>query len=130
MRTMQIQPRNTPRSTVARARRGALGLLAALACAALISACGSSSSSSSSSSSTSGKVNLNTARVEHSIEASILTQRHLSSTVVCPAVVAQEAGVKFECKATVHSAKKKPDVVTPFEVTVTNTKGYVTYVGK
>jgi len=106
-------------------------VLAALACAALISACGSSSSTSSSStSSTSGTVHLNIARVETSIEQSILTQRHLSSKVVCPAVVIQEPGVKFECKATVASAKKKPAVVTPFEVTVTNSKGYVTYVGK
>ena len=99
-----------------------------LASAALVGACGSSKSSTTSST---AKTNLNTVRVAHSIAESILTQRHLKATVACPELVAQEAGKTFECKATIVSAKKhaKP-LVTPFVVTIQNSKGYVTYVGK
>jgi len=135
MRAMQTQTRNAQRTIIAsRTLRGASAALAALACAALISACGSSGSSSSSSTASTAKttvttVHLNTARVASSIEQSITAQRHKVSHVVCPAVVVQAQGVKFECKATVINPGKA-SVVTPFLVTVTNSKGYVTYVGK
>ncbi len=93
-----------------------------------MSACGSSKSSTSS---TAAKTNLNTARVERSIKQSILSERHLTATVVCPATVVQEAGKTFECVATTRTVKKPVKVVkTPFVVTVTSSKGYVTYVGK
>ena len=114
-----------------RARRTASIAATALACAALMSACGSSGTSSSSTGSTATKTHLDTARVERSIEQSILTERHLHSKVVCPAVVLQEAGKTFECIATTRSAKRPATVKeTPFLVTVQNSKGYVTYVGK
>jgi hypothetical protein len=109
-----------------RVRRGAVAALAALAGAALISACGGSSSSSSS-----AKTNVNTARVAESIEKSVLSERHLHSTVVCPKAVPQEAGRTFECIATTKSTKAPFTVVkTPFVVTVQSSKGYVTYEGK
>src|SRR2546423_7250151 len=101
--------------------------LAILACGGLLAACGSSSKSSS----TNGKTNLNTARVQRSIEQSILTQRHLRAKVVCPAAVPQEKGRTFECVATTETIK--PPVKkgkTPFVVTVQNANGYVTYEGK
>jgi hypothetical protein len=106
--------------------RGAIAAVAALAGAVLISACGSSSTSS-----TTGKTNLDTARVAASIEQSVLSQRHLHATVVCPAVVPQQAGKTFECIATTKGTKA-PFAVnkTPFIVTVQSNRGYVTYVGK
>ncbi len=123
--------------SVPRVRRAAGLALAALACAALMSACGSSASSSSSGSSTSSasgsttNIDLNTTRVAHSIEQSILAERHLASTVVCPSGVPQEAGRTFECVASTASAKKPGTLVkTPFVVTIQNKNGYVTYAGK
>lgn len=116
------------RHSVAGARRGAGVAAAALACAALLGACGSSKSSTSS---TAKKTNLDTARVARSIEHSILVQRNLESKVVCPAVVAQEQGKTFTCIATTRGIKPPHTVgKTPFVVTVTNDKGYVTYAGK
>ena len=107
--------------------RGAGASVTALACVALLSACGSSSSSSTSTT----KTNLNTARVALSIEQSILTERHLHSKVVCPAAVPQEQGKTFECIATTQTTKPPvKSVTTPFVVTIQNSKGYVTYVGK
>jgi hypothetical protein len=111
----------------ARVRRGAVVALTVLACAGLLSACGSSGSTSS----TQAKTDLNIAHVERSIEQSILTQRHLKATVVCPTAVPQETGKTFECVATTRAVKKPyGPVKTPFVVTVQNSKGYVTYVGK
>jgi|SRR6266571_9084536 len=113
-----------PRQGVAHLRCGVL--LVALACTALMSACGSSKSSTSRT-----KTNLNTARVAQSIEQSIVAQRHLQATVVCPPTVVQEKGKTFECLATIQSAKPPGKVIkTPFVVTVQNASGYVTYVGK
>lgn len=104
-------------------------VFAALAGAVLISACGSSKSSTSSSAA--AKTNLNIARVQRSIEQSIATQRHLTSTVVCPAVVPQETGHTFECVATTHTATKPVKTgKTVFVVTEQNNKGYVTYEGR
>jgi hypothetical protein len=109
-------------------RRGALPI-AAVACAALLGACGSSKSSSSSATATKG--NVNTAQVALSIKESILAQRHLAATVVCPPTVAAEPGKTFECVATTRSTKKPfAAIKTPFVVTVKNSKGGVTYVGK
>ncbi len=125
-------PLTTPSiALVARARRRATVAVAALACAALaalLSACGSSSSTTST---TAVKTNLNIPRIVRSIEANILAQRHLHSTVVCPTVVPQEAGKTFECIATTRATTKPFTVLkTPFVVTIQNDKGYVTYVGK
>jgi hypothetical protein len=101
--------------------------LAILACGGLLTACGSSSKSSSSN----GKTNLNTARVQRSIEQSILTQRHLRSKVVCPTAVPQEKGRTFECIATTETVKHPvKQGKTPFVVTIQNDNGYVTYEGK
>jgi hypothetical protein len=102
--------------------------LALLACTGLISACGSSSKSSSSSAS---KTNLNTARVAQSIEKSIVSQRRLHAKVVCPTAVPQEKGRTFECIATTRTIAKPVKVgKTPFVVTIQNSSGFVTYVGK
>lgn len=82
-------------------------------------------------SSTSTPTTVNTAQVARSIEQSILAQRHLPSTVVCPAAVAAEKGKTFECIATTRSTKKPfHPVKTPFVVTIQNNRGGVTYVGK
>lgn len=123
---MPIDPSLSNAPARARGRRAACVTLAVGGAALLLGACGSSKSSSS----TATKTNLNTARVAHSIEASILAQRHLVATVTCPAVVPQEQGRVFECTAVIHNAKSKKTTTTPFEVTVQNSKGYVTYVGK
>jgi hypothetical protein len=130
MRAMHVDPTVSSGVSVPRVRRAAGLALAALACAAVMSACGSSGSSGSTPSSTT-KIDLNTTRVEHSIEQSILAERHLASTVVCPSAVPQEAGRTFECVASTPSAKKPGTLIkTPFVVTIQNKNGYVTYAGK
>lgn len=122
---MHIKP-TTQRTVSVRARRGAIGSVAVLACAALFSACGSSNSSSSTT-----VANLDTQRIASSIEESVLNERHLHVTVSCPAAVPQEKGKTFVCIATGHTTKKPITVVkTPFKVTVENDKGYVTYKGE
>jgi hypothetical protein len=124
---MHLQIANTSIAHTVRPRRGAAVACVALACAGLLSACGSSGSTTS----TQAKIDLNIAHVERSIEQSIFSQRHLKATVVCPAKVAQEAGKTFECVATTAAIKAPHGPVkTPFVVTVQNSKGYVTYVGK
>jgi hypothetical protein len=124
---MQIQ---TPTFSTTRAvspRRGASVAATALACAVLVSACGSSSSNGSGAATT----NLNTAHVAVAIEQTVLEKRHLHSKVVCPASVPQEAGRTFECIASITAAKAPHAVTsTPFLVTIQNSRGYVTYVGK
>jgi hypothetical protein len=95
--------------------------LACVACAGLIGACGST---------TEKTTYLDVGRVERSIERSILAERNLLATVVCPTRVVQRPG-KFPCIATTVSAKKPhKSVKTPFLVTIHNDKGYVTYIGK
>ena len=104
--------------------------VAALACAALISACGSSSSSSTSSAPT---TTVDTARVASSIEQTVLVKRKLHVKVVCPTAVPSEVGKTFECLATPTGATGTTGTTgtpVPFVVTVQNSKGYVTYVGK
>lgn len=94
-----------------------------LMCVGLTAACGSSSSSGT----TKG---LDVARVARAIEHSITNQRHLKSKVVCPAKVLQKPG-RFACIATTFSPKKPHrEVKTGFLVTIHNSSGYVTYVGK
>ncbi len=101
---------------------------AVVACAALISACGSTAGSASTAQAR--HTNLDVARVERSIQQSIMSQRHLESKVVCPAKVAQRPG-KFPCIATTFAAKRPhKETKTPFVVTIHNSAGYVTYVGK
>lgn len=65
---------------------------------------------------------LNTDKVERSIQASILSQRHLSSTVSCPVNIIQKSGVVFDCVATV--GRRRFTVV----VTETDGRGHVVYV--
>jgi len=130
---MHIEP-STPTSSISRAisravrgPRGALLAASALACAALLSACGSSSSTTGS---TATKP-VNSSQVERSIEESVLRERHIQTTVVCPAAVPAKKGQTFECIATSHSTTKpSTESKTPFIVTVQNSAGYVTYVGK
>jgi len=97
--------------------------IATVACAASLGACGSSGSSTTA-------TYLDVTRVERSIQHSIMVQRHLASTVVCPTRVRQRPS-NFACIATTYSAKKPhKKIQTPFLVTIHNDKGYVTYVGK
>jgi len=123
---MNIEPTTTRSARVGRLRGAGLAA-SALACAALLGACGSSSSSST----TTAPTNLDTARVQLSIQQSILSERHLQAKVVCPTTVPQETGKTFECIATTTTKTTPPKTVTtPFVVTIQNSKGYVTYVGK
>jgi hypothetical protein len=103
----------------------------AAACGGLICGCGSGSShTTAAGSSSTVSTYLDVGHVERSIERSIRSQRHLAATVVCPAKVVQKPG-KFACIATTYSAKKPhKKTETPFLVTIRNSKGYVTYVGK
>lgn len=71
---------------------------------------------------TSTPVILNTVAVERSIEASIRSQRHLASTVACPVNILQEAGVVFECVASIGRRHF------PVVVTETDSKGHVAFV--
>jgi len=74
---------------------------------------------------------VNTTQVAASIEQSILKERKLKATVVCPASVLAEKGKTFECIATTHETKPPHAAVqTPFIVTIQTNAGYVTYVGK
>jgi hypothetical protein len=90
-------------------------------CTGLIGACGST---------TKRTTYLDVGRVERSIERSILAERNLRSTVVCPTRVVQQPG-KFPCIATTFSDRQPhKSSKTPFLVTIHNDKGYVTYIGK
>ncbi len=66
---------------------------------------------------------LDTARVAAAIRQSILSQRHLRSTVACPGEVLQQAGVAFACSATVAGRSYR------FAVTEVDGDGHVRYVG-
>jgi len=94
------------RRLIPRFRLLALALVASIA----LAACGSS-----------GGSNLDTARVEHAVAASILAQRGLRTTVTCPSEVPIKTGYTFTCEA-------KLDVGSyPVTVVVTNSKGHVRY---
>jgi hypothetical protein len=67
---------------------------------------------------------LDVAKVRQAIGASILRQRHLHSTVACPAQVLQQAGVRFTCIAMVNG---RPH---PFDVTEIDSDGHVRYLGR
>jgi len=87
----------------------------ALGVVLLLAACGSKSSSTSSEF-------LNTTQTKRAIEASILEQKGLHATVVCPSEVIREKGVTFTCVATTPNGVK-----TPFHVVEANDRGYVEY---
>jgi len=61
--------------------------------------------------------------VERAIQKAILKERHLHSTVSCPAPILQEKGLKFTCTATTKKGSG------PFTVTEVNSIGGVTFVG-
>jgi len=67
-------------------------------------------------------VTLKIVKVERAIRESISHQRHLSSTVVCPTEVLQQAGLTFTCEATVNGKQY------PFTVTEIDSDGHVRYV--
>ncbi len=69
-------------------------------------------------------VALDTARVQRTIEASILAQRGLHAKVRCPASVLQKKGLSFTCKASVGAKSY------PFAVTQVNGHGYVKFIGR
>ena len=117
-------------SSLPRVLRGAATAGAVLASVALISACGSTGTKSGSATPT--KVtSLNTTTVASSIVNSIYSQRKVHAKVICPPAVPQEAGRTFDCTAETVSAKAPSVLIkTPFVVTIQNSKGYVTYVGK
>jgi hypothetical protein len=93
-----------------------------------VSACGGSSSTSEG---TTPKANVDTPKVAVSIEQTILTKRHLKSTVVCPAPMPAVVGSTFECIASVTAAKAPHTVTkTPFVVTIQSPRGFVTFVGR
>lgn len=63
-------------------------------------------------------------KVRAAIASSILSQRHLRAAVRCPKEVLQRAGITFTCTATVNGKSY------PFEVTETDDKGHVRYLGR
>lgn len=95
--------------------RWAAAAILALAAGSLLVACGSGSS-------TTNSEFLSTKQTRGAIEESILAQRHLHATVVCPAEVVREKGVTFQCVATTPNGAK-----TIFHVVETNSRGYVEY---
>ncbi len=110
------------RSGVASVARTWRVIAVSLAIAGLLGACGSGSAT--------RTTYLDTADVAAAIQRSILAQRHLKSTVVCPAKVVQKPG-RFPCIATTVAAKPPHKTIkTPFVVTIHNDSGYVTYEGK
>lgn len=70
---------------------------------------------------TSNPVILDTERVELAIQASILTQRHLHSSVSCPVNIEQRQGVRFYCQATVGRRAY------PVLVSQVDDRGHVTF---
>jgi hypothetical protein len=67
---------------------------------------------------------LNTAKVQRAIRASIHHQRHLRSTVSCPAEVLQQAGLAFACNASVNGRSYR------FAVSEIDGRGHVRYVAQ
>ncbi len=95
--------------------RSAAAAILALAVGCLLVACGSGSS-------TTNSEFLSTKQTRGAIEESILAQRHLHATVVCPTEVVREKGVTFQCVATTPNGAK-----TIFHVVEANSRGYVEY---
>jgi hypothetical protein len=98
-----------------RTRTGAAAVASMLLLTFALAACGSKSSTTSSEF-------LNTGQTKGAIEESILTQRHIHATVVCPSEVVREKGAKFDCVATTPNGAR-----TVFHVTEANARGYVEY---
>lgn len=71
---------------------------------------------------TSTPATLDTEAIARSIELTLLTQRHLASTVSCPIDIDRQAGLVFDCTATVKQNRY------PVIVTETDGNGHVTYV--
>lgn len=69
-------------------------------------------------------VKLDTARVARAIERSIERQRRLRAEVRCPREVLQQAGLVFDCRASVGGRSYR------FEVTERDGRGHVVYVGR
>jgi hypothetical protein len=69
----------------------------------------------------SSKPTLDTAAVQRAIAGSILTQRHVHTTVRCPPKVQRKAGVQFTCVASLQVGSY------PVSVTETNGSGRVRY---
>jgi hypothetical protein len=107
-------PRHALQGAAPRGRRAPATVLG-LTFALLVAACGSQSSST-------GSEFLNTAQTKGAIEQSVLSQRHIHATVVCPSEVVKEKGVTFDCVATTPSGVK-----TVFHVVEANDRGYVEY---
>ena len=95
--------------------RSAAAAVLALALGLLAVACGSGSSNTNSEF-------LSTKQTKGAIEESILAQRHIHATVVCPTEVVREKGATFECVATTPNGVK-----TVFHVVEANSRGYVEY---
>jgi hypothetical protein len=73
---------------------------------------------------------LNTSHVSSAIEQSVLAQRGVKSTVVCPRDVLQKVGLSFVCKAVVARAGSKVKAGTyQFRATESDSLGHVRYVG-
>lgn len=89
--------------------------IVALALGPFLVACGSGSSNT-------GSEFLSTKQTRLAIEESILTQRHIRASVVCPTEVVREKGVTFQCVATSPNGTK-----TVFHVVEANARGYVEY---
>lgn len=67
---------------------------------------------------------LDIAKAKRAIEQSIRSQRHLPSTVSCPAEVIQRAGIAFTCTATVNGRSY------PFAVSEVDGSGRIRYEGR
>lgn len=67
---------------------------------------------------------LNTAATAQAIQRSIHSQRNIDVVVHCPTGIAQQAGVRFTCQATVGTRRY------PVDVRQTDNDGHVDYVVK
>lgn len=68
---------------------------------------------------------LDISKVEHAIVASVAQQRRLRASVSCPGEVLQQAGLVFDCTATIAGRRG----LYRFAVTETDDQGHVAYVG-
>jgi hypothetical protein len=89
----------------------------------LLAGCGGGSSSRSSTTQAMPRP-LDTSRVAHAIQASILAQRHLHAKVSCPRTEPLRKNWHFVCFATTSTGQ------TPFVVTEVDNRGATTWVGK
>jgi hypothetical protein len=74
---------------------------------------------------------IDAARVERSIESSILAQTNLHATVTCPASVPVKKGQTFECTAITHgTTPPHAEIKTTVLVRIHNNKGFLTFESK